>query len=152
MENISAEQSMPDLPAPSPIHNRYVRWILYFLVYGTVIVVFGYHLILHAINTTKVAAIPCPSLRETVSWKIHDGRFEPPTLTVSRCQTVKILNQDSVSRDPAFGPHPKHIVYGDFHERLLRPGQANSFTASITGTYPAHDHLEETVAGTMVVR
>ena len=121
-------------------------------IYGTGVVVFLLLTVGHVFHhMTSFAEETCTHLGKTQSIIIKHNTFIPQQVTVSRCDRVVFINQDSIYHQPALGKHPEHILYAGFEEQLLSFGQTNGFVVHTAGTLPFHDHLHEDVQGTISV-
>lgn len=99
-------------------------------------------------NTVK----DCPTSGPTQVLSIQDNRFQPQTLTVERCDQVKIINLDNRVRDPALGEHDHHLAYPGFTEQELTQNESTTFTAGQSGTFRVHDHNDDTVEATLIIK
>ncbi len=82
---------------------------------------------------------------------IQDGRVTPLHTAATKCDTLTFINNDSRSREIAFGPHEHHEVYSGVDELIVRKGQNGTITLSETGVYEFHDHLNPEVTGEFAV-
>lgn len=131
--------------------HRLFRYVVYGIIFFGAIGLLGYHIVNHALNTEKLAALPCPQIGPTNEIGIDDAVFQPRNLVIARCDQLVFVNRGHVSHWPAFGEHPKHTIYPSFRERTLRPGESNAATMSVPGTYAFHDHLDESITGQVIV-
>lgn len=82
---------------------------------------------------------------------ISNGRVDPSHVTGRLCDTLQIVNRDSVIRELAFGPHYHHLTYDGITEEVVGPGQGIVITMNKIGTYHFHDHLHEDIIGDFTV-
>ncbi len=82
---------------------------------------------------------------------IKDGLVNPVHSQAQLCDTLTFLNEDSYTRDMAFGEHPQHGTYAGESELIVKKGQNKTITLSESGTYKFHDHFHEETAGTMTI-
>lgn len=78
--------------------------------------------------------------------------FDPRQNTVQRCTAVRFVNQDSVTRQPAFGEYEKHISPAGFYEKALpRAGSYVEFVASQPGRFKVHDHIDHDLEAELII-
>lgn len=131
--------------------HRLLQHTVYAIIVATVIGTLGYHAVVRALNTETLAARPCPRPGSTNEVVVDDTAFQSREAVVARCDQLMFINRGQRSHRPVFGEHPKHIIYPSYQERVLKPGQSNSATMSVPGTYAVHDHLDESIQGQVVV-
>lgn len=83
---------------------------------------------------------------------IKDGVVTPETTNATRCDMLTIINNDSKTREIAFGQHDNHIEYGGVSEKPVAPGESLTITLDKLGEYIFHDHYQEEVGGTFSVK
>lgn len=83
---------------------------------------------------------------------IKDNAVHPGTVTGKRCDTLKIVNADAITREIGFGNHDHHQPYDGVAERLLRQGESLTITLNQTGDYHFHDHFHDEVAANFIVQ
>ena len=83
---------------------------------------------------------------------IKDGMVSPLHTEANRCDTLTFIDEDSVSREIAFGAHIAHEPYAGNLEIPIRRGMPKTITLSESGTYRFHDHLQEQTAGDFTVK
>lgn len=131
--------------------HRLLRYTAYAMIVATVIGTLGYHAVVRALNTQTLEARPCSKLGPTHEVIVHDTVFQPREVVVARCDQLALINRGHQSHRPVFGEHSKHIIYPSYQERVLKPGQSNSATMSVPGTFAIHDHFDERIEGQVVV-
>lgn len=101
----------------------------------------------------KAATNGCTTGVSTVMHKIiiKNGKVSNPQVTGERCDTLTITNEDTVTREIAFGPHEHHVSYDGVAERVLNQSQSFTITLDKTGSYHWHDHLHDEVEGYFTV-
>lgn len=82
---------------------------------------------------------------------IQNNQIAPVHTFAKSCDTLTIVNKDSVTRLLAFGQHDNHIEYGGISEKRLEAGQQFSVTLQQTGTFLIHDHYDESVSAEFTV-
>jgi plastocyanin len=121
------------------------------VIIGLIILAIGG--ILAVVLSGGSAAATCKSDTTPVHYTvtIQDGKASNTSLQVAKCDTLTITNEDSTTREIAFGPHDDHVAYDGIAERVLNRG--NSFTVTMvkTGSFRWHDHLHDEVEGTFTV-
>lgn len=93
----------------------------------------------------------CQELGANHKVTIKNARVTPVQTNAHLCDTLSIINDDSVNREMAFGPHDKHINYAGLSEFTIHKSYAKTITLNQTGTYRFHDHDDAAVAGTFTV-
>jgi len=82
---------------------------------------------------------------------IKDNKITPEHIQAKKCDSLVIVNDDTVTRLMAFGQHENHIVYSGHSEERLAQGQSFTVTLTQTGNYLFHDHYDESVNATFTV-
>jgi hypothetical protein len=90
-----------------------------------------------------------PGIVETVN--IEDDSFGQSAVQLSRCDRLKVVNNDDLVYDLAFGTHDKHIDYPGFSGQLLQPAEYFELDAVEAGTYVMHDHLRDNAKLTVTI-
>jgi hypothetical protein len=82
---------------------------------------------------------------------IENGKVSPNHVDALRCDTLTIINHDSVQRMIAFGLHEKHVPYDGIEVKML--GKDGSLTVTLiqVGSFRFHDHLNDAVQGAFSV-
>lgn len=83
---------------------------------------------------------------------IHNDRFVPAQTNAKLCDTLTITNRDAHRRLIAFGQHDSHISYDGVSERLLGQNESLKVALINPGTYLLHDHANEAIKATFLVR
>lgn len=83
--------------------------------------------------------------------KIKNGQVSPLRTLALKCDTLTITNEDKISREFTFGPHPGHQLYAGVIELVIRRGMSKTITLSEPGTFRFHDHLHKETTGTFTV-
>lgn len=82
----------------------------------------------------------------------NETGFEPASLTLKPGAKVAFRNRSGAPFWPASDPHPVHAAHPDFDPRKPIPSGADySFTFSVSGRYPYHDHLQPQKKGIVIV-
>lgn len=140
--------------------NPIIHYSVLFFFGAIIIAAFASHTLFHvffanAANHTHGTAIiqPCPTTPpHVVRVDIAKNKFVPSTIVARRCDQLIITNLDNVAREPALGPHEHHIAYPGLTEKTLNEGQSNSFILYQTGSFLVHDHDDDTVVATLVIK
>lgn len=92
-----------------------------------------------------------PDVQVTEVW--YDGStFKPASVTVKARDIVVFKNMSDGAFWPASNPHPTHTLYPEFDARKgIAGGQNYQFKFTKVGTWGYHDHLHNTITGTVVV-
>src|SRR5690242_14126478 len=64
---------------------------------------------------------------------IKDGKVDPSQISAKRCDTLTITNNDTTTREMAFGEHEKHVAVDGISERILQKGQNLTVTLRQAG-------------------
>lgn len=127
-------------------------------IYAVALLTLFSHTIAHALDghTHRAVigqAVTCPSVpRRTDTLTFTPHGIEPSTVTVDTCDMVTIINKSGQEIVAAMGPHSHHIDYPGFVETPLKDGQAYTFRATESGQFPVHDHDNDTLTGTLIVK
>ncbi len=93
----------------------------------------------------------CQEIKASHIVTFKDGKVSPQSTQAKLCDTLTFVNEDTVVRDVAFGPHPHHEIYGGVEELSVQKKYPKTLTLNQAGTYTFHDHLDDSVAGTFTV-
>jgi hypothetical protein len=93
--------------------------------------------------------VPTPSERVTITFT--NNGFEPNDLIVKKGSIIVVLNESSNDVQFSSDEHPSHRDNDEMNLPVLSKGQSESFTATKTGTWGFHDHLNESKTGTITV-
>lgn len=104
------------------------------------------------LESHKDASALCVGSARRYVVTIQNDTVTPARTQASRCDKLMIVNRDSKTREIAFGVHDRHVAYGGVFERVLRKGESFTFELKQTGEYLFHDHFQDEVAGTFIVR
>lgn len=80
-----------------------------------------------------------------------NNAVSPRHVAANKCDTLTFINEDSVTRDVAFGTHPAHESYAGISEFQLASGKTKTITLSESGAFNFHDHLHPTITGSFLV-
>lgn len=99
------------------------------------------------------AADGCRSTGMQVAHKItiRNGKVSGDHVTAKLCDTLQITNEDSMSREIAFGLHEHHEPYDGVTERVLGRGGSFTVTLNQAGSFRWHDHIHDEVQGFLMV-
>jgi hypothetical protein len=103
-------------------------------------------------DSGKVSTMCTDGQHQKYELSIKDNGFSPAYVEARRCDTLIIKNLDDRARLIAFGKHEQHIPYDGISERYLLKNEEFSVTLDKTGTFLIHDHNQDEVKATFVVR
>lgn len=126
-------------------------------IYGTAVFTFFVLVISHFFFHTHADIVyayqPCEKVGKQYVISFRENEFTPSALTASRCDVLIFKNDDKMATiEPAFGEHPSHVQYAGFSEKVLKPGQENTFILHTTGVFDFHDHLDDLAEGELTVK
>lgn len=78
---------------------------------------------------------------------ISNNKVSPLYTDARLCDTLTFVNEDNVTRDIAFGPHPGHENYAGESEIIVQKGRTKTITLNEKGAFIFHDHLDPEVKG-----
>jgi plastocyanin len=107
-----------------------------------------------------------PQASRTVTVTYTDQGFSPSTVTINEGDSVTFVNKSANPMWVASDPHPLHNGYdGTTRDQHCAPGYAGpapfdecgtspsfTFTFTKTGTWGYHNHAEDEMAGTVIVK
>jgi plastocyanin len=80
-----------------------------------------------------------------------DDGFTPSTLTVKKDSAVTVTNKSSKNVMFSSADHPTHQKQPELNMQTLKPGESGTITITKAGTWGYHDHINETMTGTITV-
>lgn len=80
----------------------------------------------------------------------NDG-FTPSTVTVKKGQTIKVVNNSSLSIQFSSDNHPTHLLDPELNMSGLEPGESGVVTPENVGSHGYHDHEHPDHTGTIIV-
>ncbi|MDB5168106.1 MAG: hypothetical protein JWO55_364 [Candidatus Saccharibacteria bacterium] len=80
-----------------------------------------------------------------------DSGFTPSTLTVKKNSAITVSNKSSKNVMFSSADHPKHQEQPELNMNTLNPGESGTITITKAGTWGYHDHVDETMTGTIIV-
>ena len=89
---------------------------------------------------------------ESATITFTDDGFTPRDITVQRGTTVTIKNESSESVQFSSDDHPSHRDNSEMNLGTLSPGESTTYTANTPGVWGYHDHLNDSLTGTITVR
>lgn len=92
-----------------------------------------------------------PQNQSGLTLTYNGNNFSPKTLTVNSGETVTVKNDSNRTIQFDSDPHPAHTDNSELNVDTIRAGQSKSFTATRTGTYGYHDHLNPSQEGVIIV-
>ncbi|HEV7952023.1 MAG TPA: cupredoxin domain-containing protein [Candidatus Saccharimonadales bacterium] len=80
-----------------------------------------------------------------------DDGFSPSTTTVKKGSTITVTNNSTVNVMLSSADHPTHVEQPELNMSTLKPGESGTITLTKVGTWGFHDHIDESMTGTIVV-
>lgn len=80
-----------------------------------------------------------------------DSGFSPSPLTVKKDDTIKIVNQSSVSLEFSSDDHPTHKADPELNMPIIQAGKDAMLKVTKTGTWGYHNHLKPSDEGRLTV-
>lgn len=99
-------------------------------------------------NESKLVCKTVGSVHELT---LKNDAFSPNRLTVTRCDTIRVVNMGTETYHLAFGVHDSHVNYPGFSMQMLRPSEFFVLDAVQAGTYTMHDHLRDKARVTLII-
>ena len=100
------------------------------------------------VTTAECNGSPAHSYTLTFEGKL----LLPASISAERCDQLTVSNHDHSEHAIAFGPHEHHTPYPGFQEKDLAHGESTTFRLAKTGTFLVHDHDDDTIVGSLIVR
>lgn len=91
--------------------------------------------------------VTCASSKEAKTITIDMEGFHPEKMTLHACDILTFQNTDTKYHQPAFGAHPKHLIYPGYPDEPLKPGTSRSVILTAIGTFKIHDHIYDELEG-----
>lgn len=119
---------------------------------AVILAVFIPHLI-HKFPTfvDKKVIVDCKVPLNTFQVSISSLGFNPKKIETKVCDQIIFKNMGSSYHQIAFGPHPIHLIYPGFKEKVLVPGTTNTVLLKAYGTYQIHDHLHDNLEAQLII-
>ncbi len=89
--------------------------------------------------------------RDALTITYTDNGFEPKDITVKKGSTVTVKNSTSGFMQFSSDDHPVHQDNEEMNLKNIGAGESVTYTASKTGTWGFHDHIEDSKTGTITV-
>ncbi len=111
----------------------------------------------HIIHQAQTGPVPkgtivnCPRTGQTIMVNIDDQKFNPQNSNVKVCDKIVFKNKGSKYYEPAFGEHPKHLIYPGYAEKPIKPGTTNSLVMKAFGNFEFHEHIYNKIEGRIIV-
>ncbi|MDB5187232.1 MAG: hypothetical protein JWM07_704 [Candidatus Saccharibacteria bacterium] len=80
-----------------------------------------------------------------------DNGFTPNTLTVKKNSVITVTNKSSKNVMFSSADHPTHQEQPELNMNTLNPGESGTITITKAGIWGYHDHIDETMTGTITV-
>jgi len=129
-----------------------MRQRTYLLIGTCVVLIIGGALFVGLSQRMTTPSCAANVLATNVRIIIANNTPSQPDVTAQLCDTLTIVNQDTVTREIAFGPHDHHTPYDGITERVLKRGESFTVTLNKAGTYHWHDHIHDEVQGDFTVK
>lgn len=91
--------------------------------------------------------VTCSSSKAAKTITINMQGFSPQKTTFHACDILTFQNIDTKYHQPAFGDHPKHLIYPGYPDEPLKPKTSRSVVLTIAGKFPIHDHIYDELEG-----
>lgn len=142
--------------------NPFVHYGILALIYGIGMLTLLSHTVFHAAHmhsmqsfslTSATAATDCqgqPGHSYTLNFTSHG--IVPSSVIAHRCDELTLTNSTQQVVIAAIGPHERHIHYAGFTETPLSPGGHYSFRLAQVGTFPLHDHEDDSLRATLLIK
>lgn len=120
---------------------------------GLLIVIIVATALIIGLKGNHSAANGCQGTTKPVARKvvIQDGKVSEDHINGRLCDTLSITNEDTASREIAFGLHDHHEPYDGVTERVLGKGESFTITLNQAGSFRWHDHIHDEVQGFFTV-
>lgn len=153
-----------DIAHPSQrLENPFLHYGILALIFGVGLVTLLSHTLFHYghdhndVSTSSSSLVasypPCPAKpAHSYTFTITDKAIEPASVDAQRCDELIFANNKTTQASPAFGPHINHYDYPGFNEELLAPKQSQSLRLYQAGTFPIHDHFDDALQATIVIK
>lgn len=84
---------------------------------------------------------------------VYDSNgFSPTTITVKSGETVAVKNSSSSEIQLESGPHPEHTDNPELNLGTVKPGETKAIVVTKTGSFSAHNHLEDAYRVAIIVQ
>jgi cytochrome o ubiquinol oxidase operon protein cyoD len=94
----------------------------------------------------------CTDLGDNHQVIIHDGKVNPARTEARLCDTLTFINEDSKTREIAFGPHPDQGLYGGETEVKVPSNYPVTITLNqLSSNFLFRDRLDPATAGYFTV-
>jgi len=131
------------------------------IIFGTVVLLlasFGFYIYTShhkdvddrqaGLSTTQ--AIPSSDILSTTITYTNNG-FSPQASVVKQGATVTVKNGSSEGLQFSSDDHPTHTKEPELNLKTLAPGQTGMFIVTKSGKWGYHNHLNDTMVGTLTV-
>ena len=102
-------------------------------------------------GSTDPASEAAPTPSERMALSFTDSGFEPEQITVKKGTVITVTNNSSKDVQFSSNEHPSHRDNTEMNLKTLSPGESESYTATVVGTWGFHDHIDDSKMGTVVV-
>ncbi len=121
------------------------------LIIALIVLVIGIVLAIALTSGTAASACKGSGTPKHYTITIRDGKASKTALNARKCDILTITNDDSETREIAFGPHDHHIAYDGVKDRIVHHDESLTVTLIKTGSYHWHDHLHDELEGNFTV-
>ncbi len=90
-------------------------------------------------NSTSVYSSELTKIVATITYS-NEG-FSPALTTIKAGDIVAVVNSSTSELQMESDPHPGHTDNSDLNVGLISAGESNNFTATKTGSFGFHNHL-----------
>lgn len=142
------------------ISNPTLHYLVLSLIFGVGALTLASHTFAHAIterhhedDAHHVVSSECTGdPTKNYDLVFNETDVSSSSISLDKCDQVTVKNNAPELVEVAMGPHDHHTNVEGFEETALKNGEAYSFRLAQSGTYLIHDHDNEKLAATIVVR
>ena len=99
--------------------------------------------------TTQTSNVSTATASATITYT--DKGFDPSTVTVKTGDSIKLVNNSSLSLKFSSDDHPTHLKDPELNLSDLSPGATTTFNVTQTGSNGYHNHNQPSDTGIIVV-
>lgn len=127
---------------------------IFFLIFlsAFTLLILGHDLLHKVTLAYQDFSYKCLNNGQIVEIVIKNRELQPKELILNRCDKLEITNQDKEPFKIALGEHENHLEYPDFEEKVLGRNENYQFLAKVSGKYKLHNHFNETIFTTIIIK
>jgi hypothetical protein len=103
-------------------------------------------------NRKQPADFNCDRTGQRHEVTVVNDAFEPASLKIKRCDSVKITSRSKLAFNLNFGARNQHRVYPGYTAVTLLPHESTTIDAYAAGTFVLHDHFRDNAKLQLVVK